>query len=49
MKIEIIGKMKVLTPDEGKILMNGEVTSECVYMLQNADESEWWEIEIDKD
>lgn len=43
MNIEVKEHFKVLTPDEGKILTNGEVTSHEVAMPLDGDTSKWWD------
>lgn len=43
MNIEIKEHFKVLTPDEGMVLTNGEVTSIEVTMPLNEDTSKWWD------
>lgn len=36
---------RVLTPDEGKYLTNGETYSTKVYLGKNAKPDEWWEVD----
>jgi len=43
MKIEIVNGMRVQTPDEGKVLTNGESTSTQVYLGEGA--TPWAEVD----
>lgn len=45
MKIEYNEKYKTITPDEGKLLRNGDIFSEFVYAPLNADESQWKDVD----
>lgn len=41
----IINGIKVLTPDEGKYLTNGETYSQKVYLGKNGSPSDWREVD----
>jgi len=45
MEIKIKNNLKVVTPSDGKMLYNGEFTSEKLYMPIDGDESIWQEID----
>lgn len=37
--------IRVLTPEDGKFLTNGETYSTKVYLGKNASPDDWWEVE----
>lgn len=44
MKLEIINNIRVITPDDGMWITNGDTFSDKVYLGVNADINEWSEI-----
>ena len=50
MTLETINNIRILTPNEGKLLCNmtDKIISDKVYLAKNADETLWTEIEESK-
>ena len=46
MKIEVKNGVMVLTPDDAKVLTNGDTFSNKVYLGINDSSDNWWEINI---
>lgn len=47
MKTTIINGVRLITPDDGKVLTNGQVYSDGVYLAARADEHDWTEVDIE--
>ena len=43
MKIEITELFKIVTPEEGKLLYNGDVYSELIYTPLTIDPEDYWQ------
>lgn len=49
MKITELENMKIITPEEGNMLTNGEVFTDAIFVGLSSQLENWWEVKIEED